>query len=157
MHLPITGSKLIGLIPQRPPFVFIDTLCRIDGNLAETSFTIQPDCVLCDNGKLNAGGLIENMAQTCAAKAGYDYTLANKVIPVGFIGDVRHFQCTRLPMVGEVLQTIIEIENEVFGVSIIAGKVSVNNEVIASCKMKIFVDESKTAESEVLTKTQSAA
>lgn len=143
MQLPINGTKLIALIPQRPPFVFISELLELSSSFCKTSFTVSDDCILSDNGIMNAGGLIENMAQTCAAKAGYEYTLINKVIPVGFIGDVRNFSCTQLPKVGEKIFTTIEIENEVFGVSIISGKVELNGNIIASCKMKIFVEQEK--------------
>ncbi len=143
MQLPITGNTLIGLIPQRPPFVFVSELIEINNSVCKTSFTIPQDCILADNGTMSAGGLIENMAQTCAAKAGYEYAKLNKDIPVGFIGDVRNFSCTRLPTLGEKIVTTIEIENEVFGVSIISGKVELDGNVIAACKMKIFVEQEK--------------
>lgn len=136
--LPISGSEMIALIPQRPPFVMIDKLLKADATSATTSFVIRADNVLCDNGKLNTSGLIENMAQTAAAMAGYRSKLINEVRPTGFIGQISNFDCARLPAVGDELITEINEEKEVFGVAIILGKVLLNNEVIASCKMKIF-------------------
>lgn len=145
MNLPLRGAALIEVIPQQPPFVFISELKEINGNRCTTSFLITEKCLLVKDGKLSSGGLIENMAQSAAAKVGYEYKLANKTIPVGFIGDVRHFENSNLPLIGEEIFTTIEIENEVFGVTLISGKVKLNGEKIASCKMKIFIDEEKTA------------
>ncbi len=141
MLLPVVGDALINLIPQKPPFVLIDALVKISELDCQTSFTVPENHVLCNKDTLSAAGLIENMAQTCAAKAGYEYLLADKQIPVGFIGDVRNFVCTKRPLVNQTIITSIHIDNKVFGVSIISGKIELEGEEIASCKMKIFVNE----------------
>ena len=93
---------------------------------------------------------MENIAQTAAAKMGYECNLLGKKIPIGFIGDVRDFSFTQLPAVGEEIRTEIIITNQVFDVSIISGCIKLNGKEIASCKMKIFVEpESKPAEQKV--------
>jgi predicted hotdog family 3-hydroxylacyl-ACP dehydratase len=141
MLLPVIGDALIDLIPQKPPFVLIDALVKISANDCETTFTVPVHHVLCNKGILSAAGLIENIAQTCAVKAGYEYQLAGKKIPVGFIGDVRHFVCSKRPAANQKIITSVHIEHEVFGVSIISGKIELEGEEIASCQMKIFVNE----------------
>ena len=146
MKLPVQGKALIELIPQKPPFVLIDTLEQVSEISCRTSFTIPANHVLCKNGTLGAAGLIENIAQTCAAKAGYEYALAGKSIPVGFIGDVRHFKCLIRPKANEKFITTINIEHKVFGVTIIEGRVELDGREIATCKMKIFVNETADAE-----------
>jgi predicted hotdog family 3-hydroxylacyl-ACP dehydratase len=141
MLLPVAGDALIDLIPQKPPFVLIDALVAISEHDCKTTFTVTENHVLCNKGVLSAAGLIENMAQTCAAKAGYEYMQAGKQIPVGFIGDVRNFVCIKRPLVNQVITTSIHIDNQVFGFSLITGKIELEGEEIASCKMKIFVNE----------------
>jgi len=136
--LPISGNEMIALIPQRPPFVMIGKLLETDGIRCTTSFTILEDNVLCDDGKLNASGLIENMAQTAAVMSGYKSKMQNTVRPKGFIGQVSHFACTALPSVGDEIITEIIEEKEVFDVAIITGTIKLGNEAIASCKLKIF-------------------
>ena len=61
------------LLPQQPPFVMIDTLCRFDEREVETVLTVRPDNVFvdADDGCLSVCGMVENMAQTCAARLGY--------------------------------------------------------------------------------------
>ncbi|HLP22088.1 MAG TPA: hypothetical protein VK174_17360 [Chitinophagales bacterium] len=138
--LPVTGQQLINLIPQKPPFVLISTLHTVSESNSVTTFNFDNNHVLCQNGKLTAAGLMENIAQTAAAKMGYECDMLGKKIPVGFIGDVRDFVYTRLPLVGEEIETEIVINNQVFDVSMITGSVKQNGEEIASCKMKIFVE-----------------
>ncbi len=146
MKLPITGQKLIDLIPQKPPFVLISSLQTVSDNHSVTTFMIYDSHVLCHKGKLTTAGLMENIAQTAAVKMGYECKLAGKKIPIGFIGDVRDFVFTRLPVAGDEIQTEINIVHRIFDVSLITGEIRMNGEVIASCKMKIFVEpETKTA------------
>ena len=138
--LPVTGNKLIELIPQKPPFVLIGALLSVSENNSVTTFLINENHVLCNNDKLTAAGLMENIAQTAAAKMGYECDLEGKKIPIGFIGDVRDFSFIKLPSVAEEIETEITITHKIFEVSMIKGVVKLNGEVIASCTMKIFVE-----------------
>ena len=138
MTLPISGRNLIDLIPQKPPFVLISSLLQVSDAQAVTNFVFENTHPLCNSGKLTIAGLMENIAQTAAAKMGYECNLLGKKIPIGFIGDVRDFSFTKLPVVGEEIETEIVITNQIFYVSIITGSVKLNGEEIANCKMKIF-------------------
>jgi len=136
----VTGSALAALLPQKYPFVCLTALTNVSDLEAASTFTIEASHVLCDNGRLNPSGLIENIAQTSAAKLGYECDRDNKKVPLGFIADVKDFECTRLPLVGDEIKTNVKIENKVFDITIISGTVTLNGEIIASCKMKIFID-----------------
>jgi predicted hotdog family 3-hydroxylacyl-ACP dehydratase len=144
---PISGKKLVELIPQKPPFVLIGSLLEVSEKTCVTTFKIDAAHVLFHNGKMSTAGLMENIAQTAAAKMGYECFLENKKIPIGFIGDVRDFTFTRLPKADEEITTQIVIDNKIFDATMITGKVKLGDEIIATCKMKIFVEpEKKTAE-----------
>ena len=140
MKLPIAGQKLIDLIPQKLPFVLISSLHQVSEKHSVTTFTFEETHVLCHEGILTVAGVMENIAQTAAAKMGYECNLQGKKIPIGFIGDVRDFSFTKLPLAGEEIETEIIITNQIFDVSIITGSVKLNGEEIAHCKMKIFVE-----------------
>lgn len=136
---PISGEQLANLIPQKHPFVLISALKEVNESNCITTFKINGDHVLCTDGKLSLAGLLENMAQSSGCKLGYEDFMKGKKPRVGFIGEVRDFQFTRLPNAGEELTTEITIENKVFGsVTVISGKVNTGDEEIASCKMKVF-------------------
>jgi hypothetical protein len=50
-----------------------------------------------------------------------------------------------LPKTGDELITEITIENQIFDVTLISGKINCNNKIIAQCKMKIFINQTKTS------------
>lgn len=139
--LPISGENLERLIPQKRPFVLVSTLQSIEGNSCTTTFRFEPDHVLCEDGVLSMAGLLENMAQSSGCKMGFEDYIQGKTPRVGFIGEVRDFTYSRLPLAGEELITEITIESQVFGsVSVIAGKVMLGHQEIASCRMKVFFE-----------------
>lgn len=138
---PISGEQLTNLIPQKPPFVFIHSLNEVSDNKCITTFKFEADNVLFENGKLMLAGLLENMAQSAGCKMGYEDFIENQKSRRGFIGEVKNFSVSRLPIVGEELTTEITIEGKVFGaVTLITGKVFVSDEEISSCNMKVFFE-----------------
>jgi predicted hotdog family 3-hydroxylacyl-ACP dehydratase len=138
--LPVSGENLIELIPQKPPFVLISSLLEVSEKTSTSTFTFDETHVLCWNGHLTSAGLMENIAQTAAAKTGYECLLKGSKIPIGFIGDVRDFIFTRHPQPGEEITTQVTIIHEIFDVTIISGVIKMDGVEIASCVMKIFVE-----------------
>ena len=137
----MTNYNIIDLIPQRPPMVMIDQLelCTID--ITITNFTIKADNIFCKDGLFNEPGLIENIAQTAAARAGYIAKQKNEEPVVGFIGSVKRLKINALPKVGSQITTSVESMHDIGNVSIVKGIVKQNNEVIAECEMNIFLQE----------------
>ena len=119
----------------------VDELLYADETRARTSFVITAENVLAINGVFQEGGLLENMAQTSAAHAGYSAYLENKPVKSGFIGAVKDLNIVSLPSVGEVLITDVVIENQIFNVTLVSAKVRCADTIIASCEMKIFLEE----------------
>ena len=148
---PVTGDALIALIPQKPPFVLISRLIEVSEKKCSTAFIVDANHVLCHKGRLTPAGLIENIAQTCAAKVGYEYSLQGKKYPIGFIGDLKDFWHTQLPLAGEEIITEIEIEHGIFQVTIISGVVRLDNREIAHCRMKVYAEPEPVANNANLT------
>jgi predicted hotdog family 3-hydroxylacyl-ACP dehydratase len=121
-------------IPQRPPFVFIDTVVEADGNCAVTQFTITETCPLVEAGHLSLAGLMENAAQTCAVRAGVSG--GNRI---GFIGAVKQMETKRFPSVGEILTTRAVLVQEVLNISLIECTVSAGGELIATATLKLAI------------------
>jgi predicted hotdog family 3-hydroxylacyl-ACP dehydratase len=136
MH-PETG--ILAYIPQRAPFVMIDDLISCDETSAVSMLLVRPENFFVQNGSLTEPALIENIAQTAAARIGYICKKENKPVPVGYIASVQNLKIGELPKTGDRLQTGIVIRNQVMNVTIIAGTVQVDDRLIASCEMKIFV------------------
>ena len=123
---------IASFIPQRPPFVFIDTIEEVTETTARTRFTSPDSCPLVENGVLPLAGLMENAAQTCAARAG------NKI---GYIGAVKQMQVTRLPRVGETLHTEATVVQEVLNICLMEIVARIEEEVIATTTLKIATME----------------
>lgn len=131
------------LIPQRNPIIQVDELIRVEGDTAETCLLIKADNYFIDEDHLFAEpGLIEHIAQSASAFAGYQALQQGATIPpVGYIGEVKHFHCYRRPAIGERLHTTITMGAEVAGVTMLTGETRVGEEVVADTKMKIFVEQ----------------
>ncbi len=93
----VTKENIQSLIPQRPPFVMIDELIYSDERSSRTSLRVSDDNIFVVNGKLREPGLLENIAQTAAARAGHAAQLENKPVQVGYIGAVKNFEVFTCP------------------------------------------------------------
>lgn len=138
MHL--TPQNILQLLPQAPPFVMVDTLLYTDELTSKSAFMILADNCMVANGSFTEGGLLENIAQTAAARAGYLAKAANKPVSGGYIGAVKDFEVFFLPKTGQEIITEVRIENQFFNVSVITGSVRCNNELAARCEMKVFLN-----------------
>lgn len=121
-------------IPQRPPFVFIDTVVEADENSAVTQFTVTETCPLVEAGHLSLAGMMENAAQTCAVRAGVSG--GNRI---GFIGAVKQMEAKRFPSVGETLTTHVVLLQEVLNISLIECTILAGDELIASATLKLAI------------------
>jgi predicted hotdog family 3-hydroxylacyl-ACP dehydratase len=136
-------NDIQSLIPQKPPFVMVDKLLSVTEMATTTGFSIKADNIFVQDGVFKEPGLVENIAQTAAASAGYVSYTENKPVLVGYIGAVNNLQVFALPKTGDELITEITTENQIFDVTLISGKITCNGQLIAQCKMKIFINQIK--------------
>ena len=127
------------LIPQRPPFVMIDKMLSFNMTVTETQLEIRADNVFCKEGHLSAEGLMENIAQTSAARMGYINLTKNEAVKIGVIGSVNNFEVFRTPKVGEVITTSIEVLEEMFQITMVNAVVKCGDETLAQANMKIAI------------------
>lgn len=133
----IEDITLKELIPQRPPFVMIDRLLSCDMVLTTTELEVRDDNVFVAKGRFTAEGLMENMAQTCAARMGYINLSRGDKVKIGVIGAVNSFDIFRTPKVGEKIVTTIEVLEELFQITLAKAVVMCGTEMLAVAKMKI--------------------
>lgn len=132
-------EDILSLIPQRPPFVMISKLLYSGESITRSSLRVTEDNIFVENGRFREAGLMENIAQTAAARAGYIARMENLPVQVGYIGAVKNLVITGLPRTGDELITEITIKDQVFDVTIITGKVLCGERIVAQCEMKIFI------------------
>jgi predicted hotdog family 3-hydroxylacyl-ACP dehydratase len=138
MNFPV--EDIAHLIPQGSPFVMLGKLLFVDDISAKSSFIINGDNVFAKDGIFQEAGLIENIAQTAALRAGYIAHAENKPAELGYIGAIKNFEVFALPKVNDEIITEIIIENQVFNVTVLSGKVWHNDILLATCEMKVFIN-----------------
>ncbi|HLV13881.1 MAG TPA: hypothetical protein VKY41_01780 [Xanthomarina sp.] len=128
------------LIPQKTPFVMVDTLLDFSENKVVSSFQIKADNLFVNNNRFLESGLIENMAQTVALHTGYDFFIKNEDPPVGYIGSLKRVDIIELPVLNDIITTKVDILHEFNGVTMVSVKVfNAANKEIASSEMKTVV------------------
>lgn len=117
--------------------VMVDRLLHCDPVLTETEFLVREDCIMVEDGRLSAMGLIENIAQTCAARIGYINVSSDKEVRVGVIGALRDVVIHALPPVGATIKTRIEVSDEVFGMTLAQAESRCGDRPLTSGTIKI--------------------
>lgn len=131
------------LLPQQEPFVMIGHLVYFDERRTMTETTIKEDNIFVDDGLFSASGLIENIAQTCAARIGFaNKYIYKKGIQIGFIGAIRNLELFRLPKAGDTIITTMDVVDEVFGMILAHAQVTCGEETMVTTEIKIALKES---------------
>ena len=139
---PFNDISVSEILPQREPFLFVDRLVHYDERETMTEFQVVADHLLVADGYLTAPGILENMAQSSAARIGYlcKYVL-HVPVRIGYIGAIRKFRVHRLPAVGETLRTTIFFREDVFGITLVDAEVRVGEDLIAEAALKTALGE----------------
>jgi predicted hotdog family 3-hydroxylacyl-ACP dehydratase len=130
------------LLPQQEPFVMINRLVLFDSVRTVSETDIVASNIFVENGRFSPSGMIENIAQTCAARIGYvNKYIMKEGIKIGFIGAVRNMDIIDTPRVGDMITTIVDVKEEVFGMTLATAMIKCNDEIIATTEIKIAIKD----------------
>lgn len=130
------------LLPQQPPFIMIDKLVHFDEVLTTTTFEVRSDNIFLEDDELNPCALVENIAQTCAARMGYiNFYIYKEKVKLGFIGSIRNLNILRPLKLGEQMTTSIEVKEEVMQLTLVDASVKVGDEIVVTAEMKIALSD----------------
>lgn len=128
------------VLPQQEPFVMVGSLTHFEMMSSTTETTISESNIFVDNGRFSAAGMMENIAQTCAARIGfYNKYILHKDVQVGFIGAVRNYVVNELPAVGSTISTKVDILEEIFGMTLANAEIVCDGKVMATAEIKLSV------------------
>lgn len=136
-----TDKELYDLIPQRPPIVMVDRLCDPSETSAKTGLTVLPDNLFIKDGVLREAGIIEHIAQSAAAMAGYETKSKGLAPRLGYIGEIKKCRIHQLPTIGSQLHTQIHILGEAGSIRLLEAETRIGDTLIAECQMKIFIKD----------------
>lgn len=116
----------------------VSKLLFTDDVTSRSSFLITGKNVFVKDGAFQEAGIIENIAQTAALGAGYLAKVQDRPVLSGYIAAINNFEVFSLPADGDEIITETTVENRIFSVSVISGKVWNNGHLIASGELKLF-------------------
>ena len=117
----------------------VDRLTYTDERTGRSAFEIRSENVLVQAGALTASGLLENIAQTAAARIGYLCRAEDRPVPIGYLGAIQHLSIFELPKINDQISTEITIKNQIFNITVIEGIIHCHERTFAQCEMKIFI------------------
>ena len=139
-----------GILPQRVPFVMVSRLVSFSYPRTVTEFDVAGENAFIQDGKLLREGLIENVAQTCAARIGFiNKYILHKPVNIGYVCAVNDFRIYAGPKEGDTLVTTIDVTSEFGTILVVSAEVRSGEEIVAEGSMTIALDESRTVEKPV--------
>jgi predicted hotdog family 3-hydroxylacyl-ACP dehydratase len=138
----VCPANVTDYIPQRAPFVLIDTLYQCQPGQAWAGLRVPPDHLLVQQGYLSEAGIIESMAQAVALKSGYEACQQASGAPprVGFIAVLKAVQVHALPPVGCTLVTQVEVVLQGLDVLVVKTRCGYHTTPVAQCEMRLFLE-----------------
>lgn len=132
------------LLPQQEPFVMISELTHYDDAQVKTRMHVTDENIFSVNGQFATAGMIENIAQTCAARIGYvNKYILKKGIQIGVIAAVRDLKVLGHPHAGSTIDTTLSIVAEVMDMTLAEAKIEEDGKVLATSQVKLSVSETK--------------
>ncbi|RLD32493.1 MAG: 3-hydroxyacyl-ACP dehydratase [Bacteroidetes bacterium] len=131
-------TEVQNMIPQKSPMAMVDGLITSNKNTTVSQLVIDKQNIFCKDGFFREPGLIENIAQSAALRAGYEAKQKNEAASLGYIGSVKKLKIYELPKDTDTLQTKITIQHELLNASVIKGEIFVDDKKITEGEMTIF-------------------
>ena len=131
------------MIPHRGTIKLVQEIVEIGDNRCVTASTVLPEWPTCDNGSVSPIVLIELAAQTTGVNIGWQELHSDRPSgKVGWLVGVKRadFYLDRIP-VGTRILTIIEQSASEGTYAVIAGRASVDSELIGEMELQVFRPE----------------
>lgn len=128
------------VLPQQDPFVMVRKLVHFEMDSSTTETPIREDNLFVENGCFGPCGMMENIAQTCAARIGfYNKYILEKDVQIGYIGAIRDYKVLGKAPVGSVITTKVDVLEEVFGMTLAEATVQCDGQTLATGQVKLAV------------------
>lgn len=137
----IPESKIKELLPQKSPFKMVSHLVKYDELAVTTGLLIEENNIFIEDGYFNESGMVENIAQSIALHVSYGYSLKETQAPVGYIGAIKEIKLFDRPQSNSFIITEVEIIKEFMGVTLVEGRILLDNKVMMTAQMKTFLTE----------------
>lgn len=118
----------------------VGKLVHFEMDSSTTETPIREDNLFVENGCFGPCGMMENIAQTCAARIGfYNKYILEKDVQIGYIGAIRDYKVLGKAPVSSVITTKVDVLEEVFGMTLAEATVQCDGQTIATGQVKLAV------------------
>lgn len=139
-----SGEQIKTFIPQREPMLMVDKLFACDEATVETGLKVSPaNIFVYDGGLFSETGMIEHIAQSAAVFSGYNSWINHRPIVLGYIAEIKQFALAAPAHVGDELVSKLSVVSQAMNITLMNATTTINGETVATCKMKIFMDNKK--------------
>jgi predicted hotdog family 3-hydroxylacyl-ACP dehydratase len=134
-------ERILDFLPHRAPFVMVDSLVSVTAERFESEFEVADDNVLVADGAFSESGLLENIAQTCAAGFGYLDSKQGGQPKIGYIGAMSRVDVHALPPLATRIRTVVVPTHQLGNIVMVSGKNYLDGQLLLECEMKIVITE----------------
>ncbi len=135
----LVKDNIIDFIPHRAPFVMVDHLISATRERFESDFYIEESNELVFQGLFQEGGLLENIAQTCAASFGYLDQADGSEPKIGYIGAISRVVLHACPPHSVRINTIVTPTHQLGNIFMVTGQNFLDGRLLLECEMKIVI------------------
>ena len=128
------------IIPQREPIIMIDKIVSHSEVKTITSLTVKNTNLFVEENIFQSSGVIENIAQSSAARMGMQTAKEGRKPLLGYIASIKNLNISRLPVVGETIHTEIIVTNKINNIIVVKAESRVEDTIIANCELKVFIE-----------------
>ncbi len=140
-----TKVDVKGILPQREPYLMVSRLLSYSNEKTVVEYVVADDCVFCEDGRLQGEGLVEVVAQACAARIGFiSRYILHRPVNIGYVCALKDFRIFRTPASGERLVTTIEVKADYGSMQMVFAQVGSPAGEVAEGTMSIALDEDRT-------------
>lgn len=130
------------LLPQQEPMVMVERLAMFSETAIITETEIHADKLFAANGVLTTAGIMENIAQTCAARIGYvNKYILHRGIQVGVLAAISGLKVVAHPHVGDTITTTVRIVERLMGIMLAEASVESAGKLMATTRIKLALKE----------------
>ncbi len=130
-------------LPQKRPFILVDRICEADEYACHSEFSIRKEDMMTRGEALCEAGILENMAQTCAAHIGFVeiHIRKSRNIRIGLVAAVKNCDILRKPLVGETIRTTAEVAQTFGDMSVYHIQTHADGGLIAEADIHVVLQE----------------
>lgn len=128
------------LLPQQEPMVMVERLTMFSETAIITETEIHADNLFAAKGVLTTAGIMENIAQTCAARIGYvNKYILHRGIQVGVLAAISGLKVMDHPHVGNTITTTVRVLEQFMGIMLAEASVESVGKLMATTRIKLAV------------------